>query len=310
VFINERFAQPDRTATWHEDFSFPEVWFPMAAAPTADPISGQTAGLLRDAATDPLLMEVNTSTEYWQKGASLIHTDPAGTRDLPALANARQYLVAGTKHGGRSGATTERGNAFHPNNPHSASPLLRALQAAMEEWVERGVVPPESRVPRLADGTLVPGEAALAGFPTVPGTLRPRFVTPIAPVADWVAGTRGPEEAWRPLVPAVDADGNERAGVRLPDIAVPRGTYTGWNLYAAAGLQGELCDREGSFLAFAPDAAARQASGDPRPSLAERYATPATHVAAVRAAAEALVAERLLLAEDVAGFVTRAEGLR
>jgi hypothetical protein len=310
VFINERFGQPDRTATWHEDFAFPEVWFPMAATPATDPISGRSDGLLRDATTDPLLMEVNTSTEYWQKGASLIHTDPGGTRDLPAPANARQYLVAGTKHGGRSGATTERGNAFHPNNPHSASPLLRALQAAMEAWVERDVAPPESRVPRLANGTLVPGEAALAGFPAVPGTLRPRFVTPIAPVADWVAGTRGPEKAWRPLVPVVDADGNELGGVRLPDIAVPRGTYTGWNLYAAKGLQGELCDREGSFLAFASDTTTRQASGDPRPSLAERYATPAAYVAAVRAAAEALVAERLLLAEDVAGFTARAEGLR
>ncbi|MFC7538192.1 alpha/beta hydrolase domain-containing protein [Siccirubricoccus deserti] len=107
----------------------------------------------------------------------------------------------------------------------------------------------------------------------------------------------------------MDADGNELGGVRLPDIAVPRGTYTGWNLYAAEGLQGELCDREGSFLVFAPDAATRQASGDPRPSLAERYATPAAYVAAVRAAAEALVAKRLLLAEDVTSFVAQAESL-
>jgi hypothetical protein len=308
VFINARFAQPDRTATWHEDFAYPEVWFPMAAASSTDPISGRRDGLLRGAPTEPKLIEVNTSTEYWQKGASLTHTTPDGTADLPEPANLRQYFCAGTKHGGRDGAGTAPGNAFHTNNPHSASPLLRALLAALEAWVEQAVPPPPSRVPRLADATLVPGEVALAAFPAIPGSLRPRFVTPVAAVEDWVAGKRGPE-AWRPLVPALDADGNELGGVRLPDIAVPRGTHTGWNLYAAEGLRGELCDREGSFLAFAADEAARQAAGDPRPSLAARYPTPAAHVAAVRAAAAALVAERLLLPGDAAAFVARAQRL-
>ncbi|MCO6419626.1 hypothetical protein JYK14_26170 [Siccirubricoccus sp. KC 17139] len=307
VFINDRFGQPDRTACRHEDHLFPEVWFPMAAAPATDPISGRRDGLLRGAPTDPKLMEVNTSTEYWQKGASLIHTTPDGRADLPALPNARQYFVAGTKHGGRSGATTARGNAFHLNNPHSASPLLRALQAAMEEWVEQGVEPPPSQVPRLADGTLLPAEVALAAFPAIPGTRRPRCATPIAPVTDWVVGERGPEDAWRPLVPAVDEDGNELGGVRLPDLAVPRGTHTGWNLYAAEGLEAELCDREGSFLPFAVDEAARQAADDPRPSLAARYPTPASYAAAVRAACDRLTAARLLLPEDAAGFVAVAE---
>lgn len=306
VFANHRFGQPDRTATWHEDFAHPENWFPLAAAETTDPATGQRAALLKGDGSDPLLIEVNTSTEYWQKGASLIHTDPAGTQDLPTLPNVRHYLVAGTKHGGRFGATTGRGPCHNLNNPHSASPLLRALLARLEEWVEAGLAPPPSRVPRLADGTLVPAEEALRRFPVVPGTLRPRFAAPIAPVVDWVAGQRGAEEAWRPLVPAVNADGNEQAGVRLPDIAVPRGTYSGWNLYAAEGLQDELCDREGSFLPFAADAAARQASGDPRPSLAERYASQAAYVAAVRVAAEVLAAERLLLPADAEAYVAAA----
>jgi len=306
VFINQRFAQPDRTACWHEDFAHPEVWFPMAAARTTDPLSGRTGGLLRDPATDPKLIEVNTSTEYWQKGASLIHTDPAGKADLPALPNHRMYLCAGTKHGGRFGATTERGNATNLNNPHSASPLLRALMAALEAWVEKGTAPPASRIPRLADGTLVPAEAVLEAFPRLPGAVLPRHVTPIAPVTDWVAGSRGPEDAWRPLVPAIDADGNERCGVRLPDIAAPRGTHTGWNLYRAPGLEAELCDREGSCFPFAATESAR--AGDPRPSLAARYPGPGAHLAAVRAAAAALVAERLLLAEDAEGFIAVAQG--
>ncbi|MBV1797213.1 alpha/beta hydrolase domain-containing protein [Siccirubricoccus sp. G192] len=306
VFANERFAQPGRTSTWHEDHAFPENWFPLAHAATTDPISGRSAALLRAPATDPLVMEVNTSTEYWQKGASLIHTDPAGTRDLPEPAGVRHYLVTGTKHAGRMGATTAPGICANPNNPHSSGPLLRALLVALDAWATRGEAPPASRVPRIADGTLLPAEAALEAFPAIPGLLRPGFANPIAPVTDWVAGTRGPEGAWHPLVPAVDADGNEHAGVRLPDIAVPLGTYTGWNMYAAEGLRGEFCDREGSFAAFAADRTAREGAGDPRPSLAERYGSRDRYGEAVRRAAEALMRDRLMLPEDAAAFTAAA----
>jgi len=306
VFINQRFAQPDRTACWHEDRDFPEIWFPMAAAPATDPLGGRTDALLRNPATDPLLMEVNTSTEYWQKGASLIHAAPGGGADLPAVAGARQYLCAATRHAGRAGATTARGIAHNLNNPHSASPLLRALLVALQDWVERGVAPPPSAVPRIADGTLVPAADVLGAFPRIPGARLPRFANPVAAVTEWVEGLREREDAWAVLVPAVDADGNERAGVRLPEVAAPRGTLTGWNLYAAPGLEGELADREGSFLPFATTSAERAAAGDPRPSIEERWPTGEAHVAAVRAAAEALVADRLLLAEDAAAFVAAA----
>jgi hypothetical protein len=219
----------------------------------------------------------------------------------------RHYLVAGTRHAGRDGATTASPQGVHGNNPHSASPLLRALLTALADWVEREVPPPASRVPRITDGTLLPAAQVLAAFPAIPGALRPRFATPVAPVTDALAGTRAQEDAFIPLVPAVDADGNERAGVRLPDIAAPRGTYTGWNLYRAEGLRGELLDREGSFWPFATDAAARAAAGDPRPSLVERWPTQTAYVAAVRAAVEALAAERLLLPADAAAFVARAQ---
>ncbi len=190
VFANERFAQPGRTATWHEDHAFPENWFPLAHAETTDPISGRTGALLRDPATDPLVMEVNTSTEYWQKGSSLVHTDLAGVRDLPEPVGVRHYLVAGTKHAGRAGATTAPGVCANANNPHSAGPLLRALLVALDAWATRGEPPPASRVPRVADGTLLPAGTALEAFPAVPGLLRPRSAKPVAPVADWVAGTR------------------------------------------------------------------------------------------------------------------------
>ncbi len=305
VFINETFAQPNRTATWHEDFGFPENWFPMAAGPTRDPATGQVSALLRRPATDPLVMEVNTSTEYWQKGASLVHTTPDGSADLAEAAGVRHYLVAGTKHAGRAGQTAAPGRCANPNNPHSAGPLLRALLVALDAWVVEGRPPPPSRIPRLADGTLVPAETVLSGFPPV-GHLPPG-VTPVAPVTDWVAGAR-PGVGWRPLVPAVDADGNERAGVRLPDIAAPLGTYTGWNLYRAEPLAREPCDREGSFLPFARTAADR-APGDPRPSIAERWPSQAAFIAATRASAAALVTDRLLLEDDAAAYLRGAEAL-
>ncbi len=302
VFMNERFAQPDRTACWHEDLGFPEAWFPIAAAASRDPMTGEVAGLLPGLPTDPLLMESNTSTEYWQKGACLAHTAADGSADLAEHPGARQYLIAGTKHGAAAGLTTAKGNATNPNNPHNPGPALRALLEALAAWVEHGTAPPPSRVPRLADGTLVPAEQVIAAFPRVPGVALPRFATQVAPVADWVAG-RHADAGWRSLVPAVDADGNERAGVRLPDIAAPLGSFTGWNMYAAEGLGGELADREGTFLAFP----AQRDPADPRAPLAERYPDRAAYVAAVRVAAEALVRDRLLLAEDAAWFVARAE---
>ena len=95
VFLNTPFAQPFRTRTWHEDHDFPEVEFPFSSAAMVDPISGASGALMRGDASDPKLIETNTSTEYWQKGASLLHTDPLGTQDVALPANVRGYLLAG-----------------------------------------------------------------------------------------------------------------------------------------------------------------------------------------------------------------------
>ncbi len=162
--------------------------------------------------------------------------------------------------------------------------------------------PPASRIPRIADGTLVPAEAL--NFPRLPGFAIAHSATPVDPPGDWVHPVRAPSP-YRTLVPAVDTDGNERAGIRLPDIAVPAATFTGWNLFKAPFPACELCDRDGSSLPFALTEAARDPA-DPRPSLAARHAGPASYTAAMRAAAEALVADRLLLAEDVDRYVAAA----
>ena len=305
VFMNEPFAQPNRTNTQHEDHLFPENAFPFSAATMTDPVTGKQGSLFRRDGFDPLLIEVNTSTEYWQKGASLLTTDPLGRRDVELPRNARVYMVAGTQHGGRANLTTAPGPCVNPRNAHSSGPALRALLVALNAWATAGIEPPASRVPTIRDGTLVaPGKTA---FPVVPGAAVATFGNEIVLFGDWRNPKPRLDKAYRPLVSRVDADGNEVAGIRLPDIAVPVATYTGWNLYKSPFPEGELCDRDGSHLAFAKTRGEREARKDPRPSLEERYASHAEYVDRVTAAAQQLVRERLLLAEDAARYVSAAQ---
>jgi len=300
VYFNMPFGQPARTNTQHEDHAMPENAFPFAPVAMTDPLTGASGGLLRDDGCDPLLIQTNTSTEYWQKGAALLHTDPLGRHDIELPAGVRAYLIAGTQHTGRAGQTSDPGPCANPRNPHDPMPALRALLVALDRWVTGGAAPPPSRVPRIADGTLVAPDAVT--FPALPGVAVARFGNSIA-----APDGKG---LYAPLVPQVDDDGNETAGVLLPDIAVPRGTHTGWNLYRAPYPEGELADRDGSFICFAATRAQREQAGDPRPSLAERYPTRVDHVAKVRAAAEALVRDGLLLPEDAARYIERAEQIQ
>jgi hypothetical protein len=303
VFANHSFAMPGRTATQHQDRLYPENWFPFGNAATTDPFSGQKGSLLTGRPTDPLIIEVNTSTEYWQKGASLVHTDPTGEKDAELPPNCRVYLIAGTQHGGGPATDPSPGPCVNPRNPHSASPALRALFVALEDWVKSGLAPPPSRVPTIAGGTAVPAE--IVKMPTVPGFAIAARANRISAPVDWIDPPTRLDNFYGARVCAVDADGNEIAGIRLPPIAVPLGTYTGWNVYRAQPC--ELCDRDGSLVPFARTRREREAVGDPRPSLGERYGSRAAYVTKVKAAAAALVADRLLLPSDAALYVRAAE---
>jgi len=304
IFLNHEFGQPWRTASRHEDHCVPENEFPFSATRIKDPCSGRTASLLRRDGFDPLLIETNTSTEYWQKGASLLTTDPLATRDVRLPNGARAYLIAGTQHGGSAASTTEHGNCANPNNPHNPSAALRALVVALEEWVRDARPPPASRVPRISDGTAVPADAT--GFPDIPGMAVTTRTNTIAPFGDWVHPLPDLTRAYRTLVSKVDKDGNEVAGIRLPDIAVPLATHTGWNVFAEPWVAGELGDRDGSWWPFAMNRAERMSRGDPRLSLRERYPNADSYVRKVKRVAEKLVKERLLLAEDADAYVARA----
>ena len=298
VFHNTPFGQPFRTRTWHEDHDFPEVEFPHSTASMDDALTGRSGSLLRGNATDPLMIETNTSTEYWQKGASLLHTDAMGTRDVALPANVRTFLVAGTQHGGKAGMPRDAGPCINPRNWHDPMPAVRALLVALDEWVTHGRLPPDSRVPRIEDGSLVPAEEV--AYPAIPSLVRPRGMNDASVLGDWTdPSPMG--RAYGAMVPQVDADGNEIAGIRLPDIAVPKGTFLGWNLYKAPYPDGELADRDGTFLAFPATDADRGA--DPRASVAARYPGSA-HADSVRAVVRELLQDRLLLAEDAERFAS------
>ena len=305
VFLNYEFGQPVRTSTQHEDRAFPETQFPFSAARMRDPHSGSTDGLFRNDGFDPLLIETNTSTEYWQKGASLLTTDPLGERDIELPANSRVYMVAGTQHGGTAGMRPTPGPCVNPRNPHNPNPALRALLVALDEWVSEGREPPASRVPRLGAGTLV--TPAQLRFPAIPGMQKAVRMNEIRLLRDWIAPDVDVAKVYGARVPQIDADGNETSGIRLPDIAVPLASYTGWNLYKPPFPEGELCDRNGSYFPLAATRAQREAKNDPRPSLEERYGSHAGYVRQVEEAARELVAERLLLQEDAERLAERAK---
>jgi Alpha/beta hydrolase domain len=303
VFLNEEFGQPFRTRTQHEDHTMPENAFPFSSAPTHDPVSGRDAAMLRHDGFDPLLIETNSDAEYWQKGASLFGTDPRGQHDVALPETTRLFLIAGTQHTGRHGSTDAPGPCANLRNPHDPYPALRALLVTLDEWITKGTPPPASRIPRIADRTLVPAQRL--GFPTLPGFALAVAPDTIDPPGDWVY-PRPVVSPYVPLVPAVDADGNDRAGLHLPDIAVPVGTYAGFNVYKAPFPSGELCDRDGSFLPFARVDADRTA-GDSRRSLVARYGTHQHYVGLVAAVARQLVRGRLLLQEDADRYVADAE---
>jgi hypothetical protein len=292
--------------------------------------------------TCPLAMEIYSSNEYWVKSASLLHTDPAARHDLPDSPYARNYLMSSMQHGsaaspgGIPGTPPATGSCQQPQNPLNSNATQRALWIALDEWSTNHRQPPKSRVPQLKDGTLVPPlPQAGTGFPSIPGvtytglkTTRYHFdyglhfydtgiATVNPPVIVPIPGATLPSSAvtsyqdnpangpiYPSFIPKNDADGNELAGVRLPDLRVPLATYTGWALRSGAWAN-DGCEAAGQFIPFAATEAARVAAGDPRPSVEARYPSFAAYHGKVRDALNDLVKERFLLCEDAASEETR-----
>jgi hypothetical protein len=325
--INYRFGQTGRTERNRQNHLYPEGVFPFAHQVMTDHLSGKTAGRSeRCMATNtcPMRFEVNSANEYWVKAGSLLHTDTHG-KDLKDPEHVRYYLVSGTSHG--VGNITSRSTCQQFTNAVSPYRLHRALLVALDEWVSDGTRPPKSEVPHHSTRAFAvprPGfqtgvvPQAELGWPNIPGVtynglITTRYFLDFGSELDskGLIENYPPSLEGRPAYPIfvskVDRDGNEIAGVRLPEVAAPVATTTGWALRRAGFSENEGCEANGQHIAFKSTRAERIAAGDPRLSLAERYGTHKGYVNVVGARAMELQARRLLLAEDVQLYIDEAE---
>jgi hypothetical protein len=346
VAINYRFAQTARTERNRQNHRYPEGPFPFAYPKLRDHLTGEVGGRgvacagddRRDHDDDdddddrrntcPKAMEVNSANEYWVKTGSLLHTDTRG-RDLDDPKNVRSYLLSGVEHT-VAGSPPTPGSCQQIRNTTDPNPALRALFVALDRWVTRGTRPPRSEVPDkhtgafsipVSNGVGVVPQSAL-GWPNIPGVAYSGLVTVrhlfnFGPRFDHGIMDINPPDFSGPVYPSfvsrVDRDGNEIAGIRLPPVAAPIATTTGWGLRSAAfgggpaGGNMDGCESSGQWIPFKATKAERMAAGDPRKSLEERYGNHDGYVKAVAKAARDLEKRRLLLEQDVQRYIDAAQ---
>ena len=344
IALNFRWAQPDGVLELYQAGSEGPQWW----LPHSDPVrGGAAAGLLdRCTATNtcPKIVEHFGAAEVWALKLAPEWVGTDARTDLPLPPNVRRYYIAASNHGGGAGGfdsslpgaalpTTgpncpgnNYGTGVLPANPMPHAETVNALRAHFRNWVMRGVPPPASQWPTLAQGTLVRADKAAMGFPTLPqlrpGIPEPDFIMPVIDY-DWgpqfraadgsgVASNAPPviRQVLQMFAPKVDADGNELGGVPVVLRDAPLGTYLGWNITAGGARpfhQGQICNYVGGMIPFARTRAERVATGDPRLSLEERYGSHEGYVSAVRKAADKALAAKFLLPEDARRLVSEAE---
>ena len=327
--LNFRFALPDGAADPYEPGSEGVLWW----GDWKDTVRGRkSAGLLdrcRATGTCPKIFETFGSTEFWDLRLSprsgwnvqppRTFRCPTMSGDIISRARITEVARVASSTAIPSPARGRGGVCMLPANPNPESDTMRALLVAMVDWIVKGTAPPPSVYPRLSDGTLVQATKAATGFPSIPGLVfKDNFENPLIDY-DWGPDFKYPDASGviskEPphikqviplLVPKVNADGNEIAGVASVLHQAPLGTYLGWNITAAGFFKGQMCAFTGGYVPFAKTKAERLASGDPRPSLEERYGNHEGYVAAVRVLAEKAVRERFLLREDADRLIQQA----
>ena len=302
--VNRRWATPTGLGT------YAATAFPFANEAEKDPVSGVTDGLLdnpRARQNQPKIFYTNTGVEYWGGGrsAALVHTKADGSKDITLPANVRAYFFAGNQHG-PSAFPPPSGQGQQKANPTDYWWNMRALVVAMSKWVSADTMPPPSQYPQLGNGTLV--KASAVAFPNIPGVQSPRTLTAGTRMSlDLAPGTVGAGAPLPFLVPQVDADGNERAGIHLPEVSVPLATYTGWNFRSAKiGGTDQLVSLMGSYIPLTASKAEREAAKDPRSSIGERYASRDQYMDKINQSIAALVKDGYLLADDAQSLAKRA----
>jgi hypothetical protein len=317
ISMNYRWSQPGRTERNRQDHLFVEARFPFANVMSRDPITGKTDSRYAKCEmthTCPFAMEIFSANEYWVKAASLMTTDPTGTKDLPDSQFTRIYFISSMQHG--TGNAASRGSCQQFQNPLDSQAVQRALFIALDKWATAGTPPPPSQVPKLSDGTLVKPDQHSTGFPRIPGVTYPGFKTTryllnygpdfyrtgiptINPPTFTPPYNDNPANGpiYPSFVPKTDADGNDIAGLRLPEVQVPLATYTGWAVRAAPH-DNDGCEGSGQYIPFPKTKMDRLASGDPRLSIEERYGDLETYSSLVEKAINGLVQSGFLLPAD------------
>lgn len=308
--FNHRFAQPTRHAGQHDHHDYPPDRFPFAYETQTDPLSGLTEGILtrsEKSNTAPLVMHTQSTSEYWHRSGSLVHTDPLGERDGEIPENVRIYFFGGTQHGPGK-FTTDAGDGQTAPSAADYKPFVRALLLALDRWAKDGTPPPPSVHPTIRDGDLVAWTQNATGFPDIPGIRYPGVIQQPS-YLDFGPRWRDqriidrqpplPRGEYRVLVPRSNPDGNPLGCLSAPEVAVPTGSYPGWRLRRADGpAADQLYSLTGSYIPFPRTKAEREESGDPRLSIEERYSSLENYLDQLQTRCEAYEKAGYFLPED------------
>lgn len=316
MWMNHRFANVIVSGgQQYEDHENIADHFPFAYSQTTDHLTGKTDAICKRPDTDPLIFHTQTATEYWQRRGSLVHTDTKGN-DLAPPENVRVYLWSSSQHFADPllKKPTNAGVCQNIQNVVWTSMFFRALLDNMDAWATKGTLPPESLMPTRKGGTLVEWEEWQAKFPAIPGVMTPSAPNTLELLDFGQLAEQGildepPRRTgkfYAVMVPAVDADGNDVAGVRAPMVQAPLATYTGWNVRQRGFGHGATHEFTGSTIPFPETPEERAVTRDPRKSIAERYPNVAAYQKAIGEVAKKLVAERLMIEEDVERCITAA----